>query len=418
MKKVTVKELREQAKVAGIKGYSRMRKAELEDKLRELEAISCAKPLNPDKEVEGKKEYIEVLSSVDLGTAVNYRVKKYKEVYEKIKRLDSWHPETEAEANILLGFKARNEHSESFGVYICNDLNEVEIRNREEAQKLFLELLREQFREVYGYAYTEILKGKTVREIREAAEAEGIKLPIRLRKRELIEEIELQLKRKPAEKPRDEVFADYEEVRQAYKDYERAQGEYYEASRPSDEKLKEKADRAYKRYREFLSSYMRGEMSERVSALKWVRKRCEEAALPVERLSGHSLDWLIELSHKCGIHASRYQGMSPRDMAIRLLREAGVETGAETFYEKAQRKRKLMRKELRGMWQKRHAIKKAQVIFGESSAEYEALREMWEKYQEEIDKQLREYKQLNEYIKQHKDEEDILESRVKKELSA
>ena len=35
MTKVTVKELREQAKVAGIKGYSRMRKAELEAALSE-----------------------------------------------------------------------------------------------------------------------------------------------------------------------------------------------------------------------------------------------------------------------------------------------------------------------------------------------------------------------------------------------
>ena len=360
MKKVTVKELKEQAQAVRIKGYSRMTKSELEAAIKKAESrryvaeqrekkgsqwqpetseefnralYGCetygevdslvsdkvtselnrehrksqapeysrteyvkffaglkglrveaeSDPSEPRKDAKAmtpitEKGYFEVLSEVDLGTSVNERVRMYKGVYEKLSKLDNWHPETEAEASLLLGFKARNEHSDSFGVYICNDLNVIEVRDRDEAKKLFLELSCEQFRKEYAYAYTELLKDKTVIEIREAGALKGIKLRSRLRKKELIEELKVHLRNEALKsQEEDETQAYNEDARRAYKDDLTTHVDCEESDLP-DEGSKTQAAKVYRHYSKVLTMRRRTTL-QIVECLKTARNHAERLEL-------------------------------------------------------------------------------------------------------------------------------------------
>ena len=191
-----------------------------------------------------------------------------------------------------------------------------------------------------------------------------------------------------------EPFVSYEDVRRAYNDYYNAQGRYLD-SNETDKVEKKIADEAYKKYLTLLAEYRKGAMPEREAVLNWIRERCGEAALPVDRLATNSFDYLVELSHKCGIHAAKFQGISRNDIAVRLIREAGIETCATTFYEFAIKQRKELQAGLHELWQKRHALRKAQRLLGEGSADAEALNDMWEPYQEEVDYLMSKYKEFS-----------------------
>lgn len=198
-----------------------------------------------------------------------------------------------------------------------------------------------------------------------------------------------------------EPFVSYEDVRRAYNDYYNAQGRYLD-SNETDKVEKKIADEAYRKYLTLLAEYRRGAMPEREEVMNWIRDRCGEAALPVERLESHSFDYLVELSHKCGIHAANFQGISKHDMAVRLIREAGIETCAKTFYEFASEKRKELQAGLHELWQKRHALRKAQRMLGEGSADSEALNDVWEPYQEEVDSLMNEYGKFSSCLKRER----------------
>lgn len=138
--------------------------------------------------IQDGEHFFAILESVDLGTCVNPRIRLFHDLYEKIGSLRSWEPRYEDERCILRGFKIHNEHSEAFSIFFCLDLNCVEIHDKEESQRLFMEFATEQLKRHYVYAYTKKLNGKTIKEIREIAKADGIRLPSRARKHELIEE--------------------------------------------------------------------------------------------------------------------------------------------------------------------------------------------------------------------------------------
>lgn len=194
-----------------------------------------------------------------------------------------------------------------------------------------------------------------------------------------------------------EPFVSYEDVRRAYNDYYNAQGRYLD-SNETDKVEKKIADEAYRKYLTLLAEYRRGAMPEREAVLNWIRERCGEAAWPVERLASYGFDYLVELSHKCGIHAAKFQGISRNDMAVRLIREAGIETCATTFYEFAIKQRKELQAGLHELWQKRHALRKAQRLLGEGSADSEALNDVWEPYQEEVDYLMSKYKEYSRHL--------------------
>ena len=196
-------------------------------------------------------------------------------------------------------------------------------------------------------------------------------------------------------------FVSYEDVRRAYNDYYNAQGNYLD-SNETDTVEKKIADEAYRKYLTLLTEYRRGAMPEREGVLNWIRDRCGEAALPVERLATNSYNYLVELSHKCGIHAANFQGISRHDIAVRLIREAGIETCSKTFYEQAIKQRKELQAGLHELWQKRHALRKAQRILGEGSADSEALNDVWEPYQEEVDYLMSEYRKFSKHLKRER----------------
>ena len=54
------------------------------------------------------------------------------------------------------------------------------------------------------------------------------------------------------------------------------------------------------------------------------------------------------------------------------------------------------------MWQKRHALRKAQRILGEGSADSEALNDVWEPYQEEVDYLMSEYRKFSKHLKRER----------------
>ena len=257
------------------------------------------------------------------------------------------------------------------------------------------------------------MAGLTVKELRAEARELGIKGYRRMTRVELVKRLsdlrklfrsELEEKAEECEtqKTCDGSLVDYEEVRRAYKEYYDAQGDYIESD-PADEELKDKADKAYVLYLEALSEYSNGEMPERDEAEGLIREICETSDWPLERLLSKGIDCLIEFSHKCGINAAHYKRMSERDMAIRLLREAGIETRAETFYDRFQRQRKELQKELHELWVKRHAIRKAQHMFEENSPEYETLSSVWEEtYKAEADELLEEYQTIIEHLKEER----------------
>ncbi len=175
--------------------------------------------------------------------------------------------------------------------------------------------------------------------------------------------------------PVQEVGVSYEYVRQAYTTYENAMWDYKD-SRNTDVAKKHEAEAAYREYLRLLVEYRKGAMPKRDMALRWIRKHCGEAALPVDRLKIYPIDKILEMSHACGIHAARFQSISKRDMAVRLLREAGIEPGLKTDYEYAVDLRKETQRELHEVWQQRHVLRKALHLLGEDSEEAQILRDM------------------------------------------
>lgn len=79
------------------------------------------------------------------------------------------------------------------------------------------------------------------------------------------------------------------------------------------------------------------------------------------------------------------------DLAVKLIREAGVEDSEKTSYERSLEERKYFQAENHKLWQKRHALRKAQCIFGKDSADAEALSDIWDTYQAQVDDLLRVY---------------------------
>ena len=172
-----------------------------------------------------------------------------------------------------------------------------------------------------------------------------------------------------------EVGVSYEDVRQAYMAYEYAMCEYSD-SRDTDVAKKNEADTAYREYLRLLVEYRKGAMPKREMALRWVRKHFSDKWIPADELEVYPQDMLIEMSHACGIHAAKCQHISKLDMAVRLLRDAGIEPGLKTDYECAVNLRKEYQRELHEVWQQRRALRKALRLLGEDSKEARILEDM------------------------------------------
>lgn len=187
-------------------------------------------------------------------------------------------------------------------------------------------------------------------------------------------------------------IAVYEAMETAYTEYICAEDKYL-TSKKTDMAEKAKSDAAFRKYLTLLYEYRRCGMPKREEALNWVREFCSKSYWPEDDLPRKSIDVLETLCHKCGIHAADFKVYcNKHDMAVRLLREAGIETREPTEYEQDVELRKELQSELHKYWQKRHALRKAQRIFGAGSADAEALNGMWEQYQEEADLMLYKYK--------------------------
>lgn len=172
-----------------------------------------------------------------------------------------------------------------------------------------------------------------------------------------------------------EVGVSYEDVRQAYMAYEYAMCEYSD-SRDTDVAKKNEADTAYREYLRLLVEYRKGAMPKREMALRWVRKHFSDKWIPADELEVYPQDMLIEMSHACGIHAAKCQHISKLDMAVRLLRDAGIDPGLKTDYECAVNLRKEYQRELHEVWQQRRALRKALRLLGEDTEEARILEDM------------------------------------------
>ena len=200
-------------------------------------------------------------------------------------------------------------------------------------------------------------------------------------------------------KPNNEAVS-YTDVRDAYEEYCEAEYKYL-TSDETDIAEKEKSDTAFKKYLTLLAEYRKGSMPEREGVLNWIREYCGGSVLPVnDLLLNNDHDYLVELSHKCGIHAEYFKEYcTSQDVAVRLIREAGLKSNLKTHYEQAVKERKEVQVRLHELWQKRHALRKAQRMFGEGSVDAEALSDVWEMYQDEVDALLGEYRLACEWIK-------------------
>lgn len=183
----------------------------------------------------------------------------------------------------------------------------------------------------------------------------------------------------------------YEAMSDAYEAYLDAENKYL-TSRKTDIAEKAKSDKAFRQYLTLLGRYRQGGMPEREEALSWIREYCEGKLFPVDSLKGRSFDELTELAHKCGLHEAFFKECDTRhDLAVKLIREAGIEDSEKTSYERKVEARKELQAEIHKLWQKRHALYKAQRVFGEGSADAEALSDVWDQYQDQADVLLGEY---------------------------
>ena len=130
-----------------------------------------------------------------------------------------------------------------------------------------------------------------------------------------------------------EQFVEYVQVEAAYREYDKAQGEYDE--KPDSEELAQKVSEAREEYKTLQKEYAeRQEISptrEREETLQSIRDKLSGSIWPMQ-LDAWSNRTLIEMSHKVGIEADfdTYN----HDMAVRLLRAAGIATTAHTWKEK------------------------------------------------------------------------------------
>lgn len=195
----------------------------------------------------------------------------------------------------------------------------------------------------------------------------------------------------------------YEAMREAHEAYLEAEDKYL-TSHKTDKCAKEKSDTAYREYLRLLEKYRQEGKPERESALNWVRDYCEGKSFPMESLRREYFERLSELFHKCGLHAALFKGqISNRDMAVILLREAGIDDNEKTSYEQYVEKRKELQADIHKLWQKRHALRKAQRIFGEGSADAEALSDVWDMYHDQADVLLGEYWRVCEFLEQERE---------------
>ncbi len=82
-----------------------------------------------------------------------------------------------------------------------------------------------------------------------------------------------------------------------------------------------------------------------------------------------------------------------------------VHEAMKTDYDRDREMRKELQAELHTHWQRRHALRKAQRIFGEGSVDAEALKDVWELYPEDIDGVLYQYELVCERLKKWREYE-------------
>ena len=80
-----------------------------------------------------------------------------------------------------------------------------------------------------------------------------------------------------------------------------------------------------------------------------------------------------------------------------------VQEGRKTAYERRLEERKELQAEIHKLWQKRHALNKAQRVFGEGSADAEALSDIWGMYHDQADVLLGEYWRVCEALAQERE---------------
>ncbi|MBQ7215788.1 MAG: hypothetical protein IJS39_07360, partial [Synergistaceae bacterium] len=172
-----------------------------------------------------------------------------------------------------------------------------------------------------------------------------------------------------------EVSSSYEDVRRAYMTYEDAMDDYFNSNK-LDIAKKHEADVAYEEYLRLLVEYRKDVMPKRDAVLHLLHERFDDVYIPAYDLAKYPREQLVKMSHACGIHASYFGGMSKDDMAVRLLRDAGIEPGFDTDYECAVKVRKAKQRELHEVWQQRRVLRKALRLLGKDSEEARILMDM------------------------------------------
>ena len=193
----------------------------------------------------------------------------------------------------------------------------------------------------------------------------------------------------------EDAVGSYASVKEAYERYATAQCRY-EDSHHEDKSSEKQAQEEYRHYISELIKYRKSGMPEREEVLNWIRLICVDATSPFNSLlSRCNPEMLIELSHRCGIHAA-WLVTSSYDVALRLLRESGIDTWHKTTFEGTEKDRSGLQESLHKYWSKRHEIRKAQRVMPEGSYEaYEELGHLWELYEQEAEKLLESYREVS-----------------------
>lgn len=188
----------------------------------------------------------------------------------------------------------------------------------------------------------------------------------------------------PAERDTD-ALVEYADVKAVYDKYERLQDNY---ERWKDKDEKDEFQTARRRYLEVLKRYRKSSPAEVASALSDVRNRVVGKTWPLGNLESLGKGELVDLAHRCGIHADWVE-TSVHDTAVRILRAAGVSNHGLTWIEEARRYRKDAQSDAHAVWKKRQVLRRAMRMLS-SDLEYDEDKEALEALLEDVSGQISE----------------------------
>ena len=182
-----------------------------------------------------------------------------------------------------------------------------------------------------------------------------------------------------------DALVEYADVKAVYDKYERLQDNY---ERWKDKDEKDEFQTARKRYLEVLKRYRKSSPAEIASALSDVRNRVVGKTWPLGNLESLGKGELVDLAHRCGIHADWVE-TSVHDTAVRILRAAGVSNPGLTWIEEARRYRKDAQSDAHAVWKKRQVLRRAMRMLS-SDLEYDEDKEALEALLEDVSGQISE----------------------------